>query len=304
MPLQSHTMQLGITNRSACSGSRRRIAAASSSPIAAPSHSGKGDRQPDPASAGDASRDFADHPLGGLALKPDRPGTRQRRQEEALAPEEHVLKPGHGLNVEIHPLLKCHETPAGNSEDLSLPQVLANQRPPRLDHDVAGAGESLQHEPLAAEESAAEVLREFHVDVHRVAGAQEGPLLADDLPPVFLQREPHDFGREVGAERDVAVGPVRSIVGVIRNEDVLSREHPLEASGESSSGGGVHGYAICHVHHGARFGPEDLVRLQAYGDDLAFLALDGTGGVEIDREPHHAVGAREGIPARLHGRVR
>jgi len=135
-----------------------------------------------------------------------------------------------------------------------------------------------------------------------MARAQQGTLLTNNLPSILLQRQPDDLGWEIGPEGDVAKGSARSVVGVIGNEHILTGEHSLKSGRQSSSGGGVHGNAVGHVHHCAGFCAEDLVGLQADGDNLTFFSLNRTGSIKIDWNADNAIGAGERILARFYGR--
>ena len=98
------------------------------------------------------------------------------------------------------------------------------------------------------------------------------------------------------SNEDKPVEPTRRLLADLAQALMAAGEHPPEAGGQASPGGGVHLDPLGHVHHRAGPGPQDLVALKPDGHDLIIVK-----GARYSRRKENT-GVRRMVRVRWHSK--
>ena len=230
---------------------------------------GRGNRDKTPSvPAGEEGGQGGGHAADRHGLEDDAAGAGDHRVEEALAAEEGVLYPLHGLNVDgaggIHhgqvAGVYHHPLPGG---ELILHGVAVH-----LQEGHARAGELLHDEALAAEEAGPCLLLEEDRHLHPLLRGQKAGLLDHDGPVGGDLHRPDGAG-EAGGKSDHAGA---ALGGVDVLEEGLAGEHPAEGLAQAAAGVGAHLHVGAHPNHGALLCDHGLSALQVTDDHRHGLA--------------------------------
>src|ERR1051325_8734341 len=92
------------------------------------------------------------------ALQHDMPRPGQHREEQALAAEQHVLKAGDPLDVELHARVDRTDMPGMDEEPLAGREIALDDLAREVEKRGAGTAHLLQDKALAAEKPGADAL--------------------------------------------------------------------------------------------------------------------------------------------------
>src|ERR1700752_4984637 len=132
-------------------------------------------------------------------LKPDPAWSRQRREEQALAAEQHVLDARHGHDAELHRLLEHPDVAWMDAKRVPGLEVVGDNLPAQLAPGLPLTLQPLQPEAGAAEDAGAEALLKADRELHAWGGAHDPvPVTQVALARRDLHRE--DLSRQLGGE--------------------------------------------------------------------------------------------------------
>src|SRR5207245_5387172 len=114
---------------------------------------------------------------------------------------EDVAEPADHLNAELDAWRLSADVAGVDQQPLTGREVFDDDFAREVEPDGAGAGDALEDEPFAAEQTCAKPLLEGDVELHALLGTEERLLAADDRL-ARLERERQDVPGKPRRERD------------------------------------------------------------------------------------------------------
>ena len=221
------------------------------------------------------SADFMGHVLrqgmsqsgDGQGLQPDSAGAGERRQENSVAAEDHVLDAGHGRDLERDARLERAHVTGMDAQSFAGLKIAHYQFSGEFEPGGALSAGLLQQEAVAPENSRAQRLLEADADLNLRRGAEEAVAVNHVL---VSRRDFHgdDVAGKLGREGELAGGADGAVFG---HKDGAAAGHALEHAEQSSAAAelGVRGHLdrTTHPREFARFGDDGLIGFQGKFQD-------------------------------------
>src|SRR6266481_2658076 len=139
----------------------------------------------------------------GQGLQPDFAGAGERGQEDAVAPEDHILDSGNGGDLERHTGLECADVARMHAQGFAGLKVLYDQLTREFDPGSTLTGDVLQQETVSAEDARAQGLLKADAYLDLWIGAQKAVAM-NHVIVAATDFDGQDVARNLGGEGQFA----------------------------------------------------------------------------------------------------